>query len=476
MNTTDGGRVLLIDDDPDMRFLVRCLLENICDIEEEENADKGLRRAMANPPDLVLMDVNMPGQDGFMACRQMRMAPETAEVPIIFITSSTSRDQIVEGFSAGAIDYITKPFDQSELCARVGAHLRLCRANKERFARIGYLSRALQGLEQSYLFFADHTADVILRCGPDRVVRHVNRRWATLPGLKLENPISFRIEDLAAEDERGIVASSIEEALEQQREDLRLQFSLANDQGGLPVQASFLFCRDLSSTCSEINVIISDVSELVTSVLESKHAGRELAKAHTSYLENVSHDIRTPLNGIVGAAAALQEIELDGEAGQMVSIVAAEAARLEGLLDAMLALRAEGAASVLNPADRKVLVVDDSYANLKVLSFLLKRIGFQSIDLAASGEEGWKMWEEGRHDLAFFDYRMDEMSGHDLCRLIRAHPAGASTVILGVSAHALPENAAEATAAGFNAQVAKPISRIKLEGALHSLGVATAPA
>ena len=86
------------------------------------------------------------------------------------------------------------------------------------------------------------------------------------------------------------------------------------------------------------------------------------------------------------------------------------------------------------------------------------------------------MWEEGRHVLACFDYRMGEMSGRGLCRLIRAHPAGASTVILGVSAHALPENAAEATAAGFNAQVAKPISRIKLEGALHSLGVATAPA
>lgn len=78
-------------------------------------------------PDLVLLDIMMPGMDGFEVCKEIKSRPETAGIPIIFLTAKTATDDIVKGFSAGAVDYVTKPFNAAELLARVDTHLKLKR-------------------------------------------------------------------------------------------------------------------------------------------------------------------------------------------------------------------------------------------------------------------------------------------------------------------------------------------------------------
>ena len=78
-------------------------------------------------PDLVLLDIMMPGMDGFEVCKEIKSRPETADIPIIFLTARTETDDIVKGFSAGAVDYVTKPFNSAELLARVRNHLELKR-------------------------------------------------------------------------------------------------------------------------------------------------------------------------------------------------------------------------------------------------------------------------------------------------------------------------------------------------------------
>src|SRR6202043_1184286 len=75
-------------------------------------------------PDLVLLDVDMPKMDGFQVCRMLKADPATADIPIIFLTASSSTDAKVCGFALRAVDYITKPFEPNELCARVRVALR----------------------------------------------------------------------------------------------------------------------------------------------------------------------------------------------------------------------------------------------------------------------------------------------------------------------------------------------------------------
>lgn len=82
-------------------------------------------------PDLILLDIDMPGMSGLDTCRQIKANPRTAEIPIIFVTASNDKNDIVAGFAAGAQDYILKPSTQEELLARVRTHLALCKTQQE---------------------------------------------------------------------------------------------------------------------------------------------------------------------------------------------------------------------------------------------------------------------------------------------------------------------------------------------------------
>jgi PleD family two-component response regulator len=81
-------------------------------------------------PDLVLLDVMMPGLDGFETCRLMRQSPALAQVPIIFLTASNEPDAVMEGFHVGGVDYVTKPFRHEEVVARARTHLEVAQLNK----------------------------------------------------------------------------------------------------------------------------------------------------------------------------------------------------------------------------------------------------------------------------------------------------------------------------------------------------------
>jgi signal transduction histidine kinase len=90
-----------------------------------------LEQARRLPPDLILLDVMMPDIDGFETCRRLKALPETREIPVIFMTALSELTHKVNGFEAGAVDYVTKPFQQEEVLMRVHTHLTLQRQKKE---------------------------------------------------------------------------------------------------------------------------------------------------------------------------------------------------------------------------------------------------------------------------------------------------------------------------------------------------------
>ena len=90
----------------------------------EMDGERGIERALAEEPDLILLDVGLPDLDGFEVCRQLKEQPQTRDIPIIVLTGTTDTDSKVRGLDLGTVDYVTKPFDQVELCARVRAALR----------------------------------------------------------------------------------------------------------------------------------------------------------------------------------------------------------------------------------------------------------------------------------------------------------------------------------------------------------------
>jgi DNA-binding response OmpR family regulator len=119
-------RILVIEDDPDIALSLRLTLEREGEFSVEDAADGpgGLKRALDRPPDLVLLDVNLPGMDGFEVCRHLRKDPATAGTPVIMLTARIGEADRVAGLDLGADDYITKPFSPKEALARIRAVLR----------------------------------------------------------------------------------------------------------------------------------------------------------------------------------------------------------------------------------------------------------------------------------------------------------------------------------------------------------------
>jgi DNA-binding response OmpR family regulator len=119
-------RILLIEDDADIALSLAYNLEKDGSfaVATAHDGEAGLRSALADPPDLVLLDLNLPGVDGFEICRQLRRSKATSGVPIVMLTARADEFSKLAGLEIGGDDYITKPFSVKEVVARLRAVLR----------------------------------------------------------------------------------------------------------------------------------------------------------------------------------------------------------------------------------------------------------------------------------------------------------------------------------------------------------------
>ncbi|HVT74139.1 MAG TPA: hybrid sensor histidine kinase/response regulator [Lacunisphaera sp.] len=141
-----AATILIVDDTPaNLSVLVDTLSEAKYQLMVAEDGEDALAQTEHTQPDLILLDVMMPGLDGFETCRRLKARPPTRDIPVIFMTALTDTAEKVRAFAAGAVDYITKPIQHEEALARIGTHLTIRRlqqelreqlALKERFMRI----------------------------------------------------------------------------------------------------------------------------------------------------------------------------------------------------------------------------------------------------------------------------------------------------------------------------------------------------
>jgi len=118
--------ILIVDDTPiNLGVVVDFLKRDGFGIRIARSGESALSRVQYDPPDIILLDVLMPGLDGFETCRRLKRDEATKEIPIIFMTSLTGAEDKVKGFEAGAVDYVTKPLHQEEVLMRVKTHLRM---------------------------------------------------------------------------------------------------------------------------------------------------------------------------------------------------------------------------------------------------------------------------------------------------------------------------------------------------------------
>lgn len=130
--TEHGGVVLIVDDvQRNLQILGGILAPRHFEVMLANNGEAALARVAARRPDLILLDLMMPGMDGMEVCRRLKADPQTADIPVVFLTAANEAELAADAIGMGAVDYITKPFNTAELLARVRTHVALKRTRDE---------------------------------------------------------------------------------------------------------------------------------------------------------------------------------------------------------------------------------------------------------------------------------------------------------------------------------------------------------
>ncbi len=145
LKTSDTGFILIVDDNPtNLSLLCEALNSEGFRFRVAVDGESAIAQVERNQPELILLDVQMPGIDGFETCRRLKANPVTQNIPIIFTTALADTESKTKGFSLGAVDYIPKPFAQEEVIARVRVHLQLKQLTESLEQQVSDRTRALQ--------------------------------------------------------------------------------------------------------------------------------------------------------------------------------------------------------------------------------------------------------------------------------------------------------------------------------------------
>lgn len=153
--------LLIVDDAPDNITFLKSILEEDYNIKAAINGTTALK-ILRNQgmPDLILLDVIMPDINGYQVCEQIKSDPAMSEIPIIFVTSNTSADEVTKGFEVGGVDYVTKPYNPKELMARIRTHLELKDAMERMKSLAGKLGKYLSPEVYNSIFSGEQEVKV----------------------------------------------------------------------------------------------------------------------------------------------------------------------------------------------------------------------------------------------------------------------------------------------------------------------------
>lgn len=189
-------RLLAIDDTPENLIVLASALGSEYEFQLAGSGLEGIALAEKSPPDLILLDVMMPGIDGFETCARLKAIPELAEIPVIFITALTDMNSEIRGLSVGGVDYITKPIQVQLVRHRVANILKLTQ-----------LSRALRASEERLRLVMEATGEGVWDWQIARGDVEHNGMWCRMLGLNdsfLVHPVSVYFERVHPEDLPGV--------------------------------------------------------------------------------------------------------------------------------------------------------------------------------------------------------------------------------------------------------------------------------
>jgi len=353
------------------------------------NGKKGLKLAAAEPrPEIILLDIIMPGMDGFEVCERLKGAEETREIPVIFLSALDDTVNKVKGFSVGAVDYISKPFQPQEVLVRVDTHLTMNRLKqslaeknrelqtysehledrvRERTAELASLNRVYQESEDRFRFILETTGDVIYRLRYDTMTYdYLSPGIGKLTGYSPEEiniiglfSLVTRLDLPGQEDVPTHVI--LGDRLAGKTGEYRAEYLITTKTGTSKWlrDHSFPWYDDSGRNIGSVGILSDSTDykqaeeelrryrEHLEEMIEERTAELVVAKERAEaadhvksvFLATMSHELRTPLNSIIGFTGLMQQGltgPLNEEQKKQLGMVRASGSHLLNLINDVL--------------------------------------------------------------------------------------------------------------------------------------------
>ena len=289
--------ILIVDDDAIILRMISDYLKDFFTILMSRNGESALKRAQYAQPDLILMDVAMPGIDGFETCRRLKANQTTIDIPVIFMTALTASEQKLEGFRIGAVDYVTKPVHEEEILARVRTHLKLRDLTEQLEHKVRERTHALtitnhqlqreitermqaeaalRESEERYRGLYEDNPSMYFTVGADGTVLSVNPFGAEQLGYTVEELIGCAVLDVFYPDDREAVRQRLAACLQNPAHVARWEFRKVRKDGSmLWVKENVRVVRQADG--SLVALIVCD------DITERKHAEEALRESEERY-------------------------------------------------------------------------------------------------------------------------------------------------------------------------------------------------
>lgn len=324
--------ILIVDDTPaNLDIISDALSEAGFDVAIALSGEQALKQLKLYVPDLILLDVTMPGMDGFEVCRLLKSEPTTQEIPVIFMTALADTPSKTKGFEVGAVDYITKPFQSAEVLARIKTHLQLHRLTQHLEYQVAQrttnLVQALQALqasqaqleanERKYRAIFDQTFQFTALLALDGTLLEANQPLLTFGGVQLAEVLGRPLWDTPWWRLGTDPPSRLQQAITHtiQGELIRYEEDIVGAHG--TVATIDLSLRPLQNEAGQVLLLIvegRDISAYKAIAAQLKHQAHQLEAANrqlANYSQTLERRVEERTQALSQALANLQATQQD---------------------------------------------------------------------------------------------------------------------------------------------------------------------
>jgi len=291
----NGSKIFIVDDDEtNLKYLMIRLTQAGFEVTQASSGDEALQILNSYKPDLILLDIKMPGMDGFEVCRKVKTMEETEDIPIIFLTALSDTVDKINGFEAGGVDYITKPINFDEVNARVNAHLTLVKQHRE-----------LKASEAKFQMLADFSFDFEYWLNETNRFNYVSPSSKRITGY---TPADFEedpslLRRIIYPEDRERVWKDIEAAFTS-NEPLVREFRIVTRGGDIKwIAHKSLAVVDKDGKHYGRRASNQDITTLKLVEDALRRSESELKEANHSkdkFLSILAHDLKSPFTGLIG--------------------------------------------------------------------------------------------------------------------------------------------------------------------------------